>query len=89
MQITLEIDNVIAELLRTLDDNGSIKEAIHTLIDHAAQGVYRPGAWERPWICQAFGDDFLARLEPSEAFWADWRNSQLLSKTRLERKSVA
>jgi len=33
------------------------------LADHADQGVYRPGAWERGWLCSAFGNDWLARLE--------------------------
>jgi len=34
------------------------------LADHAQQGVYRPGSWERPWLIQAFGYDFEDRLEP-------------------------
>lgn len=34
------------------------------LADHAQQGVYRPGAWEREWLCQAFGYDWLVRVEP-------------------------
>ena len=32
------------------------------------QGVYRPGSWERPWLTQAFGEDFLAKLEPGDPF---------------------
>lgn len=34
------------------------------LADHAQQGVYRPGAWERGWITQVFGTEWLARVEP-------------------------
>lgn len=33
------------------------------LADHAQQGVYRPGAWERAWLCKAFGFDWLERLD--------------------------
>lgn len=41
-----------------------LQAVIFELIDHAQQGVYRPGAWEREWLCQAFGYDWLERLEP-------------------------
>jgi hypothetical protein len=34
------------------------------LADHAQQGVYRPGAWERDWVMQVFGDEWLTRVEP-------------------------
>jgi hypothetical protein len=39
-------------------------DAVAVLIDHAQQGVYRPGSWERPWLMQAFGDEWLERLHP-------------------------
>jgi hypothetical protein len=48
MQITLDIDDTIAALLATLDDDGSAQNAINELVSHAMQGVYRPGSWERP-----------------------------------------
>jgi len=48
MRITLEIANITAELLRTLDERGDVEAVIESLIDHAAQGVYRPRSWERP-----------------------------------------
>ncbi len=38
------------------------------LADHAQQGVYRPGAWEREWLCQAFGWEWLERLEPDPEY---------------------
>jgi hypothetical protein len=82
MQITLEIDDTTASLLATLSENGSVPEILETLIDHAAQGVYRPGAWEREWLCQIFGDDFVDKLEPGDPFGRTGRNSQLLSKTQ-------
>jgi len=34
------------------------------LIDVATQDVYRPGACERQWVAQEFGEDFVSRLEP-------------------------
>jgi hypothetical protein len=37
---------------------------LEELADHAQQAVYRPGAWEREWLCQAFGYEWLDYLEP-------------------------
>lgn len=39
---------------------------IGEILDHVQQGVYRPGAWEREWLCQAMGHDWLERLEPDD-----------------------
>lgn len=36
---------------------------VYKLLDHADQGVYRPGAWEREWLCQAFGYDWVEKME--------------------------
>jgi hypothetical protein len=68
MQITLEIDDTTASLLATLSESGSVTSVVETLIDHAAQGVYRPGAWEREWTAQVFGYDFVDKLEPGDPF---------------------
>ena len=46
---------------RGLDDVAAV---LVELADHAQQAVYRPGAWEREWLCQAFGNEWLDRLEP-------------------------
>jgi hypothetical protein len=66
--IHIEIPDRAAALLDVLidpdeglPDRGAVVER---LIDHAQQGVYRPGAWERSWLMQAFGASWLARLEP-------------------------
>ena len=72
MQITLEIEDTTASLLATLSEGGSVTSVVETLIDHAAQGV----------TAQVFGYDFVDKLEPGDPFWADGRNSQLLSKTQ-------
>jgi hypothetical protein len=53
MQIKLEIDDVVGRLLATLSGNNSAESVVAALIDHASQGVYRPGAWEREWVIQS------------------------------------
>jgi hypothetical protein len=45
------------------------------LADHAQQGVYQNGGWERQWIVQAFGDGWLQRTEPGDPY--DRTNDQL------------
>jgi hypothetical protein len=82
MQITLEIDDTTASLLATLSENGSVPEILETLIDHAAQGVYRPGAWEREWLCQVFGDDFVDKLEPGDPFGRTGETANYFQKPR-------
>lgn len=42
----------------------TVEAVLYELADHAQQAVYRPGAWEREWACQAFGYDWLENLEP-------------------------
>lgn len=37
---------------------------IGEILDHVQQGIYRPGSWERGWLCQAVGYDWTARMEP-------------------------
>jgi hypothetical protein len=69
--VTLTIHGEIAARLQALVDpdpegmgHSDLAAVIHELIDHAQQGVYRPGAWERSWLCQAFGYDWIDRTEP-------------------------
>jgi hypothetical protein len=38
------------------------------LADHAQQGVYQNGAWERKSVVQAFGDGWLERTEPGDPY---------------------
>lgn len=45
-----------------------VRDVLEQLADHAQQGVYRPGAWERDWLCQVFSDEFLDRLEPGDPY---------------------
>ena len=67
MKIELNIPSPVAELLAALDEKGNVKNVLLQLIDHAQQGVYRPGSWERDWISQVFYD-FEDRLEPGDPF---------------------
>jgi len=64
-EITITVTDEVAGRLAVLGEPGvTAAEVAAVLIDHAQQGVYRPGAWERAWVCQAFGEDWLYRLEP-------------------------
>ncbi len=73
MKVTLELSDTVAQLLAVLQDPNlpldvAVRETLLQLADHAQQGVYRPGAWERMWLCQAFSDAFEARLEPGDPY---------------------
>lgn len=50
-----------------------VQEVIGRLADHADQGVYRSGSWERAWLCQAFGEEWLERLEPDPRGLRGWQ----------------
>lgn len=56
----------IARLTAIADPASGLHGVLYELIDHAQQGVYRPGSWERGWLCQVFGEDWLQRLEPDD-----------------------
>jgi hypothetical protein len=71
-KITVEVNAVVYSLLGVLAEGDygpeTVEQVVLELIDHAQQGVYRPGAWEREWLMQAFGPDFLQRLEPGDPY---------------------
>lgn len=68
VRVELTLSKVTCQLLATLDRDADPVAALRTLADHAAQGVYRPGAWEREWLLQAFPGDFLEHLEPGDPY---------------------
>jgi hypothetical protein len=73
-EITVTVSDEVAAQLAVLTDPSMLtstatvadaaRDAVAVLIDHAQQGIYRPGSWERPWLQQVFGDDFERRLVP-------------------------
>lgn len=66
-QVTVTLSVDVARRLGALADEpgvAGVASVLLTLADHAQQGVYRPGAWERDWLMQVFGDEWLTRLEP-------------------------
>jgi hypothetical protein len=71
-KITIEVDEIHYRLLQMLTCGSyapqSVEEVIERLADHAQQGVYRPGAWEREWLRQAFGDEWTMYLEPGDPY---------------------
>ncbi len=74
--VTVEISPTAYKLLQVLTKSKfhpteSVEEVIERLIDHAQQGVYRPGAWERQWLCQVFGEDWTQHLKPGDPYGRD------------------
>jgi hypothetical protein len=67
-KIRLEISETVYDLLRVLDERENVEEVIHQLIDHAQQGVYRPGSWERAWLMLVFGDQWTQLLESGDPY---------------------
>lgn len=73
-RLTIEISDTVYDLLAVLaggDGPPNVTEVIQQLIDHAQQGVYRPGSWERPWLYSAFGDEWTKKLEPGDPYGRD------------------
>jgi hypothetical protein len=62
LSITVELSAETLDLLTTLGKsyalggNATASEVILHLIHSAADGVRRPGSWERGWLEQAFGE---------------------------------
>lgn len=66
-KITIELTHETVTYLQVLvgafgacDLEGVIEHLAHS----AAAGIRRPGAWERGWLMQAFGDDWERKCEP-------------------------
>jgi len=70
--IAIDIDETVYALLEVLTRGqygpDSVADVVAKLVDHAQQGVYRPGAWERYWLIQAFGDEWTEYLEPGDPY---------------------
>jgi hypothetical protein len=68
LAITVRLPEEWIRNLEALVDPGSglddVAAVLVELADRAQEGVYRPGAWEREWLCQALGYGWLERLKP-------------------------
>jgi Arc/MetJ-type ribon-helix-helix transcriptional regulator len=72
-KITVEVSDVVCNLLEVLTKGeyataSDVEGVVRQLIDHAQQEVYRPGAWERQWLMQAFGDGWIEHLERGDPY---------------------
>ena len=68
VEVSDEVYGLLAVLTKGKHAEGSVQGVVKKLIDHAQQGVYRPGAWERRWLEQAFGDEWQIHLEPGDPY---------------------
>lgn len=74
-EITIQISAAAAELLELLTRGEhaparDLPGVLRHLVASAADGIRRPGSWERGWVLQAFGDSFEAHVEPDpECRW--------------------
>ncbi len=71
--VPVRVDTTAHRLLAVLGDQARpeaerVREVLERLADHAQQGVYRPGAWEREWICSAFGYGWIKLLLPGDPY---------------------
>jgi hypothetical protein len=68
--ITIELSEETAAYLDVLRHSaamggiGALEDVLLHLAQSAADGVRRPGAWERGWVGQAFGPGWEAHVEP-------------------------
>jgi hypothetical protein len=68
--LTIAVSETVYDLLQVLAGNDqNVESVIELLIDHAQQGVYRPGSWERAWLRDVFPEDeWLPKLEPGDPY---------------------
>jgi hypothetical protein len=71
IEVTIRLGAVAHRLIQQIDRNCSVEEIIERICDHVQQGVYRPGAWERPWLVQCVGDDFEGNLQQGDPYALD------------------
>lgn len=68
--IAFKVSETVYNLLNVLAlaEQCSVDAICARLADHAQQGIYRPGAWERHWLEQVFGDDWQEQLETGDPY---------------------
>lgn len=67
IKISKEVYSLLEVLTKGKYAPDSVEGVVAVLIDHAQQGVYRPGAWEREWLKSVFFD-FEQFLEPGDPY---------------------
>jgi hypothetical protein len=95
-KLTIELSETVYSLLEVLTKGEwapakTVHGVIDTLIDHAQQGVYRPGAWERQWLEQVFPEGWQEHLEPGDPYGAP--NGEMFQRpkrdsSRIQRSST-
>jgi hypothetical protein len=72
-QVTIELTEATYALLAVLSPTGNVADVLGTLADHAADGLSRPGAWERDWVSRVPWEvedwEELLTVDPE----AEWR----------------
>lgn len=81
--LTIEVSAEQLAALCVLDDAGDAQRTLLELVGRVVDGVTRPGAWERPWLEQAFGDAWQELLEPDPS--APWRQRPRRLRSRRQR----
>jgi hypothetical protein len=85
-KITVEVSPRVAELLAVLDPSGKgdVEAVVARLVDHAQQGVYRVGTWQRGYLVTVFGESWLRRMEPDPDQLERRERPILTGKARFE-----
>lgn len=81
--LTIEVSAQELAALRVLNERGDAQCTLVELVGRVVDGVTRPGAWERAWLEQAFGEAWQERLEPDPS--APWRQRPRRLRARRQR----
>jgi hypothetical protein len=63
IEVSSETFDYLSVLARGEFSGQTVLSVVRRLVHSAADGVRRPGAWERQWVEQAFGTDWQQHLE--------------------------
>src|SRR5215469_7693105 len=91
-KITIELSKTMYSLLEVLTKGEwapakTVQGVIEMLIDHAQQGVYRPGAWERQWLEQVFPPEgWHEHLEPGDPYGRP--NGEMFQRPKRESRMI-
>jgi hypothetical protein len=81
--LTIEVSAEAHAALRVLDAGGDAQCTLVQLVERVMDGVTRPGAWERAWLEQAFGEAWHEHLVPDPS--APWRQRPRRVRARRRR----